>query len=139
MVAKNDPIFRKPKGSTEALQIVSQRLNGLCSFGHVSNSIPKPARYLLARLANRQFKYTTRPLKWSMYSAAALGGVLLLANWPYTLLVMASTNRALAATADQDAGPATRARIVTWGKLHAVRTCLGIAGAGAFVCASFLT
>ena len=37
--------------------------------------------------------------------AAALGGVLLLANWPYTLLVMASTNKALAATADQDAGP----------------------------------
>ena len=71
--------------------------------------------------------------------AAALGGVLLLANWPYTLLVMASTNKALAATADQDAGPATRARIVAWGKLHAVRTGLGIAGAGAFICASFAT
>ena len=71
--------------------------------------------------------------------AAALGGVLLLANWPYTLLVMASTNKALAATAVQDAGPATRARIIRWGKLHAVRTCLGIAGAGAFVVASFAT
>ena len=71
--------------------------------------------------------------------AAALGGVLLLANWPYTLLVMASTNKAFAATADQDAGPATRAQIVRWGKLHAVRTCLGIAGAGAFVVASFAT
>jgi hypothetical protein len=73
------------------------------------------------------------------HPAAALGGVLMLANWPYTLLVMAPTNKALAATADQDAGPATRARIVRWGKLHAVRTCLGIAGAAAFVCASFLT
>ena len=71
--------------------------------------------------------------------AAALGGVLLLANWPYTLLVMASTNKALAATADQDAGPTTRARIIRWGKLHAVRTCLGIAGAAAFVVASFAT
>jgi hypothetical protein len=71
------------------------------------------------------------------HPAAALGGVLLLANWPYTLLVMAPTNKALAATADQDAGPASRARIVRWGKLHAVRTCLGIAGAGAFVVASF--
>jgi hypothetical protein len=74
---------------------------------------------------------------FEQHPAAALGGVLLLANWPYTLLVMASTNEALAATADQDAGPATRARIVTWGKLHAVRTGLGIAGAGAFVYASF--
>jgi hypothetical protein len=71
------------------------------------------------------------------HSAAALGGVLLLANWPYTLLVMAPTNKALAATPDQDAGPATRARIVRWGKLHAVRTGLGIAGASAFVVASF--
>jgi hypothetical protein len=75
---------------------------------------------------------------FEQHPAAALGGVLLLANWPYTLLVMASTNKALAATADRDAGPATRARIVRWGRLHAVRTCLGIAGAGAFVCASFL-
>jgi hypothetical protein len=71
------------------------------------------------------------------HPAAAIGGVLLLANWPYTLLVMASTNKALAATPDQDAGPATRAQIIRWGKLHAVRTCLGIAGAGAFVAASF--
>jgi len=76
---------------------------------------------------------------FEQHPAAAIGGVLLLANWPYTLLVMASTNKALAATADQDAGPATRARIIRWGKLHAVRTCLGIAGAGAFVWASFLT
>jgi hypothetical protein len=71
------------------------------------------------------------------HPAAAIGGVPLLANWPYTLLVMASTNKALAVTAEQDAGPATRAQIIRWGKLHAVRTCLGIAGAGAFVAASF--
>jgi hypothetical protein len=70
------------------------------------------------------------------HPAAALGGVLMLTNWPYTLLVMAANNKALAATPDQDAGPATRARIIKWGKLHAVRTCLGIAGAGAFVFAS---
>ena len=56
----------------------------------------------------------------------------------YTLWVMASTNKALAATADQDADPRTRAHL-RWGKLHAVRTCLGIAGAGAFVVASFAT
>jgi hypothetical protein len=70
------------------------------------------------------------------HGAGIFGGVLMLANWPYTLLVMASNNKALAATPDQDADPATRARIIKWGKLHAVRTCLGIAGAGAFVFAS---
>jgi Domain of unknown function (DUF1772) len=52
---------------------------------------------------------------------------------------MAPNNKALAATADQDAGPATRARIIKWGKLHAVRTYLGIAGACAFIFASFAT
>jgi Domain of unknown function (DUF1772) len=76
---------------------------------------------------------------WEHHPAAALGGVLMLANWPYTLLAMAATNKALAATADQDAGPATRARIVKWGKLHAVRTFLGLAGACAFVLASTAT
>jgi hypothetical protein len=76
---------------------------------------------------------------WEHHPAAALGGVLMLANWPYTLLVMAANNKALAATADQDAGPATRARIVKWGKLHAVRTFLGLAGACAFVLADVTT
>jgi Domain of unknown function (DUF1772) len=76
---------------------------------------------------------------WGHHPAAALGGVLMLANWPYTLLVMAATNKTLAATADQDAGPATRARIVKWGKLHAVRTFLGLAGACAFVLADLTT
>ena len=73
------------------------------------------------------------------HPAAVLGGVLLLANWPYTMLVMAPNNKALASTPDQDAGPETRARIIRWGKLHAVRTALGIAGASAFVFASFPT
>jgi hypothetical protein len=43
---------------------------------------------------------------------AALGGVLMLANWPYTLLVMAPTNKALGATADNDAGTESRALLV---------------------------
>ena len=67
---------------------------------------------------------------------AALGGALMLANWPYTLLVMAPTNKALGTTADNDAGTASRALLVRWGKLHAVRTFLGLAGACAFLFAS---
>ncbi len=71
------------------------------------------------------------------HPAAALGGVLMLANWPYTLLVINPTNKMLGATADEDAGPVSRTLIIKWGKLHAVRTILGIAGACAFVFASF--
>ena len=70
------------------------------------------------------------------HPAAALGGILMLANWPYTLLVINPTNKMLGATADEDAGPVSRTLIIKWGKLHAVRTILGIAGACAFVFAN---
>jgi hypothetical protein len=68
--------------------------------------------------------------------AAAIGGALMLANWPYTLIAIAPTNRALGATADGDAGPDSRALILRWGRLHAVRSLLGVAGASAFFIAS---
>ena len=60
----------------------------------------------------------------------------MLANWPYTMLVIAPTNRILGATRDEDAGPQSRALIRRWGKLHAVRSLLGLSGAGAFLVAS---
>lgn len=55
-----------------------------------------------------------------------LGAVLIIANWPYTLVGIMPTNNALKATAETDAGPETRTMLVTWGRLHAVRTTLGI-------------
>src|SRR4029079_5109816 len=57
-----------------------------------------------------------------------VGGVLILANWPYTLIGIMPTNRALKAVAEQDAGAQSRALIVKWGSLHAVRTAPGLAG-----------
>lgn len=54
-----------------------------------------------------------------------LGGLVLLANWPYTLLVIMPVNNLLNATSPDTAGPETRALIEKWGRLHAVRTALG--------------
>lgn len=51
------------------------------------------------------------------------GGVLMLANWPYTFIGIMPTNRRLLATAEADAE--TRRLITNWGQLHMVRTGLG--------------
>lgn len=55
-----------------------------------------------------------------------IGALVILANWPYTMLVIARTNRALMAPSADAADPRTRALIVTWGRLHAVRGALGL-------------
>jgi hypothetical protein len=61
-----------------------------------------------------------------------VGAVLLLANWPWTILGIMPTNKVLTAT-ELGAGSQTRALVVKWGRLHSVRTALGILSAGAFV------
>jgi hypothetical protein len=64
----------------------------------------------------------------------AIGGGLILANWPVTLFVIMPTNRRLMAA--EVAGPESRAMIVKWGKLHALRTGLGFAATITFFLAS---
>jgi Domain of unknown function (DUF1772) len=56
-----------------------------------------------------------------------VGAALILANWPYTLIGIMPTNRKLNAIAIADAGPAARGMLERWGRLHSVRTILGIA------------
>ena len=71
---------------------------------------------------------------WQTGTFAFLAGaVLILANWPWTLLVLKPTNDALMTTDLAKAGPDTRALLHKWNRLHAVRTALG-----ALVVLSFL-
>jgi hypothetical protein len=73
---------------------------------------------------------------WQMGGLAWLvGAILLFSNWPYTLIAIMPTNKVLMATARENAGPDSRALIVHWARLHAVRTLLGLGATLAFLAA----
>ena len=55
-----------------------------------------------------------------------LGAVVLLANWPYTLFVIAPINRRLIDTPPEAATAETRRMLERWGALHAGRSALGL-------------
>jgi hypothetical protein len=63
--------------------------------------------------------------------------ILVLANWPWTLLAIKDTNDKLMGTELGAAGPESRALVVKWNKLHVVRTVLGALAAIAFLFALF--
>jgi hypothetical protein len=65
-----------------------------------------------------------------------LGAVLMIANWPYTLLGIMPTNNRLMAIDPAAAGADSRKLIEIWAWLHAVRTALGFAAVLAFLGAS---
>ena len=65
-----------------------------------------------------------------------VGAGLLIANWPYTLAVILPTNRLLMHSDPHDAGLEVRRLVVKWGRLHAVRSALGLASTAAFLWAA---
>jgi anthrone oxygenase-like protein len=65
--------------------------------------------------------YVTRDWRW------AFGAVLILAPWPWTLLIIMPVNKVLEATPVEAANAGTRALIEKWGTLHAGRSALGVA------------
>jgi hypothetical protein len=66
-----------------------------------------------------------------------VGALILLTNWPYTLLAIMPTNNKLMAIDPAIAGPDCRKLIETWATLHAVRTALGFAAMLLFLWASW--
>jgi hypothetical protein len=71
--------------------------------------------------------WMTKDWRW------VFGAILILANWPYTMLGIMPTNHTLKAIAETDAGPASRTLLESWGRLHAVRTMLGAAATAAYL------
>jgi hypothetical protein len=67
--------------------------------------------------------------------AFLVGGLMMLAPWPWTLIAIKPTNTALMKTDIGRADAETRALVVRWGGLHAVRTALGCAATVAFIVA----
>ncbi len=65
-----------------------------------------------------------------------LGAVALVANWPFTLFVIKPVNEELNAIPNGAAGAHSRALILRWGQLHAVRSLLGALATGFFLWAS---
>ena len=62
-----------------------------------------------------------------------IGALLIIAPWPWTLIVIKPTNDALLATDPDQAGPQTRSLILKWGAVHGVRTVLGTLATVAFL------
>ncbi|MEQ1653689.1 MAG: DUF1772 domain-containing protein [Hyphomicrobium sp.] len=75
--------------------------------------------------------WSTGNLAWLM------GAIVLVANWPYTLLGIMPTNHILNAIPPDDAGPTSRGLIEKWAGLHAVRTVLGALSTAIFLWASY--
>jgi anthrone oxygenase-like protein len=64
------------------------------------------------------------------------GAAILVTNWPHTLFVIAPVNKQLKRIHSAGAGPESHTLIEKWGKLHAIRSTLGLAATLTFLWAS---
>ena len=71
--------------------------------------------------------WSTNDWRWGV------GAVLIVANWPFTLFGIMPTNNKLNNIPFDGAGTTSRALIVKWGYLHAIRSGLGMSSALAYL------
>lgn len=101
---------------------------------HWQESYPRAARMqaglaVLASLVGALAFWRARNPLW------LVGAALMLANLPFTLIVIAPVNNALLALGAEQAGVASRALIERWGTLHAARAGLSVLATAAFALA----
>ncbi len=82
---------------------------------------------VLGGIAGLAAWYQLRDWQW------LVGSIVLLANWPFTLLVIMPINKRLLAMQPRDAGAESRSMLLRWAGLHNLRSVLGGAAALLFV------
>jgi hypothetical protein len=71
--------------------------------------------------------FVSRDWRW------LLGAALIFAPWPWTMFIIAPSNRELQAKTPIEATEQTRGIILKWGRLHAVRSALGVLAVAAYL------
>lgn len=99
---------------------------------------PSYARGFMMQASLAVIGFVLGLLEWLVTGSTIwlLGAIVLVANWPYTLLVIMPVNKQLEQTPNESADGATRALIEHWGTLHAVRSALGLIATLIFLWAS---
>ncbi|HVZ05590.1 DUF1772 domain-containing protein [Hyphomicrobium sp.] len=112
-------------------------LNDAAALAHWQVSYPRAAA-MQATLA--LIGSVLGVLEWLVTGDALwlLGAIVLFANWPYTFIWIMPTNRMLGEAPVDRVGlaaslPAARIELEKWGRMHAVRTTLGLVATGIFV------
>ncbi len=70
--------------------------------------------------------WLTQDFRW------VAGAILILSNWPFTMLVIMPTNHKINAIANENGSAISRQLIKAWGGMHAIRTMLGSAATLAY-------
>lgn len=71
--------------------------------------------------------YLTKYWRW------VLGAIVLIGNWPFTLVAIMPVNNRLSVMSVETPGDEMRGLMDRWGKLHAVRSALGVIATAIFV------